>query len=748
MIGPLCQPSEVFTERLPGSSVSAWQVGAARTRPPAKQGGKTLGIRRFFKSLASGHDDQALDVPSLRPVIWPDPGSVDVEVSGESYHRNAFAQIFTAAGRPLGGVLMRNAVLVPDPANPYDPNAVAVYVDGLHVGYVPAEAAPRLQPVAIAYARQHRQLTVLARLWACCESGYWSARVTLSFSGAAEDEWSYVDHASWPGDRSPDGTQRLTDTARVTRVRDAEAAGLIRGRDYEALRPEIAQAKSDGDLDTALALLRECIDAAERRAGVYGVRPPPWPTEQAAIILRSLKDYLGEVAVLERFLNADPRGQGTKAIRERLVRARSLAGDPLAVRTSGIADKSTQLAAVELNHTEPVVAVALDCPAELVREAQCESNIRAVMAEEGVALGAAFETQAVLRETPSDEGEFTTITAYVNGRLVGQVGALYAEGVRAVLHDHRHQGRPVALRCRIYATDKPKWTARITLGPYENVVAAVDDSQAAAEGRSVTDAMARLRQERLNVGGDVAEEQRARLVRDRDFVEWVEPIKELRRAGRDPEAFKLLMECIDVAERDARAHRWPPPTWYTEQAAIILRKQDNLAGESPSSSAMSRRVLPIALRRTSPRGWLKCGRDWPEGLRRHGTQLQSHFAGSPGQTLHDDVNAMAASSRCGKPRSDYPVVGCTLVRHIRAATNRRRDRHYPRRIPTDQPLSASYNDDLAASSADFISAAVWKRFCRSDPHAFSRKSAMEAGRSLRNCLGSIGSTPPIGLAPG
>ena len=30
---------------------------------------------------------------------------------------------------------MRYAVLVPDPTNPYDPNAVAVYIDGLHVGY-------------------------------------------------------------------------------------------------------------------------------------------------------------------------------------------------------------------------------------------------------------------------------------------------------------------------------------------------------------------------------------------------------------------------------------------------------------------------------------------------------------------------------------------------------------------------------------------------------------------------------------
>ena len=258
-------------------------------------------------------------------------GREDIEATGESYFRNSIAQVFAAAGRPLGGVIMRTAVLVADPGNPYDRFAVKVCIDGQHVAWIPTELAPEVQPVVNAVSASGRQLTVPARFWACCEDGQWSARVTLSFSGTTEPEWSYVDVGAWPGDRSPDGTQRLTQTGLLRRIRDADAAGLIRGRDFESLRPEIAEAKAAGDITGALKLLTECVDAAERRARVAGMRPTVWPTEQAAILLRKQKDYRGEIAVLEGFLVADPSHEGTKGLRERLAKARALVGDPTPV---------------------------------------------------------------------------------------------------------------------------------------------------------------------------------------------------------------------------------------------------------------------------------------------------------------------------------------------------------------------------------------------------------------------------------
>ncbi|TQF65315.1 hypothetical protein FK531_22080 [Rhodococcus spelaei] len=66
-------------------------------------------------------------------------------------------------------------------------------------------------------------------------------------------------------------------------------------------------------------------------------------------------------------------------------------------------------------------------------------------------------------------------------------------------------------------------------------------------------------------------------VRGKHFTAWSEPVKQLKRDGRLDEALELLHECIDAAELSAD---WgdPPPGW-TEQAAIIYRKQKNFAGE-------------------------------------------------------------------------------------------------------------------------------------------------------------------------
>ncbi len=509
-------------------------------------------------------------------------GTEDIEVAGESYRPESFARIFATAGRPLGGVLMRTAVLVADPKNPYDRFAVAVYVDGAHVGFVPAYLAPSVQPVVLANTRARRQTTVLARVWACCEAGDWSARVTLSFSGQSEQEWSYVDFGPWPGNRSPDGSERLTQTGRINRLRHAEAVGRVRGRDFDSLRPQVAQAKAAGDTDTALRLVMDCVEAAERRAKVEGCRPATWPTEQAAILLRKQKDYIGEIVLLDRFFAADPSHQGTKGLRERLAKARTLAGQPGHVPAPPSRAEQCGFSAparLDLAPTSPTVVVSLPAAAEVSYEKEHRDAIAAAFAEARIPLGNALETTAVLREIPRPGAQFTPVAVYVGGRLIGLVGALYADAVRALLREPHFAGMAVAVRCRIYARETPSWTARATLGPYEAVVASLDDTQSAAEGRANEMIMAELREERIAAGGAEARAQTERLVHGRDFVEWVERIRQLRRDRNDDEALVLLMECIEAAERDAKANGWQPPSWYTEQAAIILRKQGNLAGE-------------------------------------------------------------------------------------------------------------------------------------------------------------------------
>lgn len=439
-----------------------------------------------------------------------------------------------------------------------------------------------MQSIAIAHARAGRQLSVLARVWACCEAGDWSARVTLSCSGQTEPEWSYVDHRSWPGNRSPDGTQQLTQTGRIRRIRDAETAGLIRGQDFETLRPLIAEAKANGHFDAALATLRECVEAAERRAKIQGYRPATWPTEQAAILLRKQKDYLGEVVIIERFLAADPTRQGTQALCERLARSRELSGQEADPAQAPTVAKRPGVAAPDrlgLAAGSPITLVSLETAAEVAHEKENRDAIAGIFAEFGAVLGTALETTAVLREVPQPGTRFSPVAVYVSDRLIGVVGALYADAVRSLLREPYLSGRNVGVRCRIYAREFPTFTARATLGPYESVVATLTDTQSAAEGRANSTMMADLRHERQAAGGSEARAQAQRLVRGKDFVEWVEHIKQLRRDGKEDDAIDLLLECIKAAERDANSNDWQPPPWYTEQAAIILRRRGDLAGE-------------------------------------------------------------------------------------------------------------------------------------------------------------------------
>ena len=102
-----------------------------------------------------------------------------------------------------------------------------------------------------------------------------------------------------------------------------EEAGSVRGRHLTEWVPTLDELRSSGDDDAALALLLECIDAAERAARVAGMEPAPGYTKRAAVIYRRRKDYASEIRVLERWEAAAPaRYKG--AMKERLAAARKL----------------------------------------------------------------------------------------------------------------------------------------------------------------------------------------------------------------------------------------------------------------------------------------------------------------------------------------------------------------------------------------------------------------------------------------
>lgn len=90
------------------------------------------------------------------------------EVAGEFYRSANIQRLFTgSAVRQEGGAELRlSAVLVPDPANPFDRNAVAVYVNGEHVGYLERDDAKIFAPALTALAKHGQSLQVESRQWA------------------------------------------------------------------------------------------------------------------------------------------------------------------------------------------------------------------------------------------------------------------------------------------------------------------------------------------------------------------------------------------------------------------------------------------------------------------------------------------------------------------------------------------------------------------------------------------------------
>ncbi|MDH3248460.1 MAG: HIRAN domain-containing protein [Acidimicrobiia bacterium] len=66
-------------------------------------------------------------------------GEDALEVKGKSFHQDELRYIVKTMGREVP------AILVPEPDNPYDPNAVAVWVAGLLVGHLSRDEAPAFQ---------------------------------------------------------------------------------------------------------------------------------------------------------------------------------------------------------------------------------------------------------------------------------------------------------------------------------------------------------------------------------------------------------------------------------------------------------------------------------------------------------------------------------------------------------------------------------------------------------------------------
>jgi HIRAN domain len=92
--------------------------------------------------------------PGLEPA-WL-PGDVEVQVSGETFHADAIRE----AGRRGRPGVPDVAVLIPEPDNPHDHNAVAVCVNGFLVGHLSREIAGTVQRSLIDFTAANSGRTV------------------------------------------------------------------------------------------------------------------------------------------------------------------------------------------------------------------------------------------------------------------------------------------------------------------------------------------------------------------------------------------------------------------------------------------------------------------------------------------------------------------------------------------------------------------------------------------------------------
>lgn len=134
------QPPEVAAPHLPVTRVAySDEVERAVERSEQRE-------RRRVAREAVGPTPEVSDLAKKLP-IDPRPFVFDeqVEVAGETHYTRQARAVFRKHGRdiPEKGATLKDlgCVLVPEPWNEYDSNAVAVVIDGHQVGHLPAELA-------------------------------------------------------------------------------------------------------------------------------------------------------------------------------------------------------------------------------------------------------------------------------------------------------------------------------------------------------------------------------------------------------------------------------------------------------------------------------------------------------------------------------------------------------------------------------------------------------------------------------
>ena len=285
---------------------SSARLDSARTLRAIGSGGSVEPVKYFRRRKAKLEPKVTFSAELVVPDL-----SEPVEMSGTTtVGAEALAALYVSCGHSDGGLLELPGILVPEPHNPADPNAVAVHVHEARIGYVPGYIAARMP--------RDRPLECRAQLWAAPTDQGLRVRGWVVF-GSGPVRWP---HAAPNPPAVTIEERRNEQAASTTRMVDQALAGggqraeqfkkgMVGRLHYLGTVEPIKQLKREGRLVEALALCYGAIEAAENSR--EGREPAPWYTEQAAIIHRKLGEREKEEAVLRRWLEVCPpeRSEGS-----------------------------------------------------------------------------------------------------------------------------------------------------------------------------------------------------------------------------------------------------------------------------------------------------------------------------------------------------------------------------------------------------------------------------------------------------
>lgn len=220
--------------------------------------------------------------------------SDQIEVEGEFARPDSFKALL---GNELGFRTQSgadravNLQLVPDPTNPYGANAVAVWCEGWHVGYVPSGKSAELQPVI---ENIGMSLEVPGRIWARLDGSKVRARAYFHINATSELD----PHGNPPTDREA----LLPDGARMQVIGEENFTSI--------LAPHVP------DSGEIMAWLRLKIDydfrpnSAKKRVNVYlDEEQIGWLSDVQSANMLPLVEYVnerGKVAVAKGVIGGSP----------------------------------------------------------------------------------------------------------------------------------------------------------------------------------------------------------------------------------------------------------------------------------------------------------------------------------------------------------------------------------------------------------------------------------------------------------